>query len=573
MTLNKLLARLDLTLFPFLAWMRVLTPDIIRTDIVAGIVAGLLIVPQAVALATIAGIPPEYGLYTAIVPVVIAAFWGASWQALSGPNTALVIMISMAIAPYASIGTADYIMYAVTLSFMVGAWQMAFALLGLGVIFNYFSQTVLVALVTAVGMLIILQQVGNFMGFLMNIPQDIDFTIYQVFHNLYLLNPYALLVGVVTLITGIMVKRQRPSWPHHIVAMAVGTLLVLALDISLGAALVNVDKLGRMTLELLPLSAPDFSPSNFSEAAEGLFPASFLIAIMGLIQSTVIARSMAIKSGQRLSFNQEVAGQGLANMIGSFFSCFPSCGSFNRSAANFEAGAKTPLAALVSAITLVLLVFFAAPVIAYLPVPVMAAVLFLVGANLIKFKDIKVLLLMHGESRYIFLLTLGTTLYGGLQNGVFLGAFLSIAAYLRRVSVPEIEVLFDQYADQYCPQPLLGAFEKTSDDVTVLRVSGSLFFGSVSALEVEFTNLAAQHGREQPLIIAADNLQNIDHSGLAVLDEEAKKRQKQGGDLHLWLRSPRVHKEFRKGLYLSFVKPQHIYYVEGGSSGKPLVVL
>ena len=554
---NALLARLNLSLMPFMAWVRVLNPEIIRTDIVAGIVAGVLIVPQAVALATIAGMPPEYGLYTSIFPVVIAAFFGSSWQALSGPNTALVIMISMAIAPYASIGTADYIMYAVTLSFMVGAFQLAFAILGLGGIFNYFSQTVMVALVTGVGMLIILQQVGNFMGILMNVVEDVDFTVYQMAHNVYLANPFAVLVGVATLACGILVKKYFSKWPHHIVAIVFGTVFAALLDGIFGAGNTNIDRLGRMSLELLPLSAPDFSPTNFAEAAEGLISASFLIATMGLIQSTVIARSMASKTGQHVSFNQEVAGQGLSNIVGSFFSCFPSCGSFNRSAANQEAGARTPLAALVSALVLIVLIFSAGELLAYMPISVMAAILFMVGANLIKWADIKLLLNMDSESRYIFILTLGTTLYGGLQNGVFLGAFLSIVAYLRRVSMPDIEVLFDEYAEPYLPQKT----ESNNDNVTVLKLSGSLFFGSVHALEVMFSDLAKrEQGRGQILVLAADFMHNIDRSGLDALDEEAKKRQQAGGKLQLWLSSPKVHAEFADDSLFKHIQPQDIFY-------------
>ena len=553
------LARLNLSFMPFMAWFKVLNPQIIKTDIVAGIVAGILIVPQAVALATIAGMPPEYGLYTSIVPVVIAAFFGSSWQALSGPNTALVIMISMAIAPYASIGTADYIMYAVTLTFMVGAFQLAFAVFGLGGIFNYFSQTVMVALVTGVGLLIILQQVGNFMGILMNVAEDVDFTVHQMIHNAYLANPFAVIVGSATLACGILVKKYFSKWPHHIVAIVFGTALAWVLDTIYGAAYTKIDKLGWMSLELLPLSAPDFSPTNFAEAAEGLIPASFLIATMGLIQSTVIARSMASKTGQHVSFNQEVAGQGLSNIVGSFFSCFPSCGSFNRSAANLEAGAHTPLAALVSAVVLAILVFTAGPLLAYMPISVMAAVLFMVGANLIKWQDIKLLLQMHGESRYIFILTLATTLYGGLQNGVFLGAFLSIAAYLRRVSVPEIEVLFDEYAEPYLPQG------KGHDEAVVLKLSGSLFFGSVNALERTFSDLAVQQGREQTIVIAADYLHNIDRSGLDALDEEANKRHKAGGELQIWFSSPKMHAEFADHLLFSHVQSQDVFYRANGN--------
>ena len=146
--------------FPFMAWIPMLDKPTIHTDIVAGITAGVLILPQAIALATLAGMPPEYGLYTAIFPVIIVGFFGSSWLSLSGPNTALAVLTAMTIAPFANIGTVDYVQYAITLTFMAGVVQLAFGLTRLGVVFNYFSHTVMVALVTGVGIIIVVQQVG-----------------------------------------------------------------------------------------------------------------------------------------------------------------------------------------------------------------------------------------------------------------------------------------------------------------------------------------------------------------------------------------------------------------------------
>ena len=500
-------------LFPFLLWLPMLDRKTIKVDIVAGIVAGVLILPQAIALATLAGMPPEYGFYTAIFPVIIASLYGSSWHALSGPNTAMCIMMGSALAMYASESTPDYIMYAITLSFMVGVLQMAFGFLKLGIIFNYFSHSIMIAIVTGVGIIIIIQQVGNFMGLTMNVPEPIEDTVVQIFYNFPRSNWYAVFVGTVTVISGLIVKRWFKKWPYLIICVIVGMIAAKVLELIFGSATVNLDKLGTMALSPLPLSAPDFSPENFAEAAEGLYTAAFVLAFLGLMQSCVIARAMAIKSGQNVNMNQEVIGQGLSNIGGSFLSCFPSCGSFNRSASNLETGAITPLAGLISAFALGLLILFASPIIAEMPVTVMAGVLFLVGAGLIKIQDIKKVLQIRGDARIMFLLCLGTTVYGGLDKGVFLGIFLSVVAYLRSTSKPELNLFFDEEAEQYVPKNLKGT-------ATVMQISGSIFFGSVHVVEKVLTDLSKLDNRQSHLVIDGEYLYHLDMAGAEILVQE-----------------------------------------------------
>ncbi|WP_089725070.1 SulP family inorganic anion transporter [Candidatus Thiosymbion oneisti] len=543
------------SLFNCTAWFGLLNRAVIKNDLVAGIIAGVLILPQAVALATLAGMPPEYGLYTSIFPVIIASLFGSSWQALSGPNTALAIMIATALAPYASLSTPDYIMYAITLSCIVGVIQLLFAVFKLGAVFNYFSETVLIALITAVGITIILRQSGDFMGIIMNVPEDIDYTLYRLFFSAHLINGYAVTVGVTTILVSVLSRRYRPTWPHHIVAILVGTLMAEILDLLFGSATTAIDRLGHLSLSVAPFSHPDFSPGNFAEAAEGLMSAGFSIALMGLIQSTIIARGLATKTGQLIDNNKEVASQGLSNIAGSFLSCFPACGSFNRSAANLEAGALTPLAGIVSALALALLVFGASPLIARLPMPVMAGVLFIVAVNLIKLKDIKRLLAIRSEARIIFVVTLITALYGNLADGVFLGVFLSIVAYLRSVSVPEIELLFGLKAEQYRPAGV--------ERATVLKVSGSLFFGSVNGLEKFLVDLNTRGGRQGSLVMICEQIQNMDESALEVLIHEALKRREAGGDLFLWLGNHKLDTVIRGSRLPEVIGDDHLLYHTG----------
>jgi SulP family sulfate permease len=528
-------------LFPFLLWFSMLDKETIKVDVIAGIVAGVLILPQAIALATLAGMPPEYGFYTAIFPVIIACLYGSSWQALSGPNTAMCLMMGSTLGLYASASTPDYIMYAITLSFMVGVIQIVFGALKLAVVFNYFSHTVMVAIVSGVGIIIIVQQVGNFLGIIIDISEPIEDTVVQIFYSFPRSNWYAVFVGTVTVISGLIVKRWFKRWPYLIVCVIVGMLTAKLLELGLGSAKLDLYKLGTMVLSPLPLSAPDFSPENFAEAAEGLYTIAFVLAFLGLMQSCVIARAMAMKSGQNVNMNQEVIGQGLSNIGGSFVSCFPSCGSFNRSASNIETGARTPLAGVISAFVLGLLMIFATPIIAEIPVTVMAGVLFLVGASLIKLQDIKKVLQVRGESRLIFLLVLATTVYGGIDKAVFLGIFLSVVSYLRSASHPKIDLFFGKS--------------------TILQISGSVFFGSVHTVEKVLTDLSQLDDRQANLVINGEYLHHLDITGAETLVQEAKKRQKNGYQLALLLRNHNLDEVLQRAGLINVIGWENIYYL------------
>lgn len=521
-------------LFPFLSWTSIVDRKIIFNDFSAGITAGVLILPQAIALATLAELPPEIGIYTAIFPVIICAFFGSSWHVLSGPNTSISVMIAMIIGAISSVGTPDFIIYAITMTFLVGIIQLLWGLLRLGGVFNYFSHTVMMALVIGVGFIIIIQQLGNFFGLLVNPGEPVEDTLYSLFFRIPDANWYAVSLGFITVITGLLVKKYRPRWPSIIIATSAGLIGIWLYEQVLFGSDINVDKLGYLSLDAIPLSAPDFSPTTFYEAAEALIMGAFMVAFLGLMQSAVIARAMGVKSGQIVDINQEVVGQGLSNIGGAFLSCYPSCGSFNRSAANFEAGGRTPLVGLFSAAALALLVILAAPVLAHLPLSVVAGVLFLVGWGLIDIPYIKKVVSVRGTSRNVFLLTLFVTIYGGLEWAVMLGIFLSIIVYLRSVSRPEIDIVNSNEAHQYLPEGI------SDDEATVVHMAGSVFFGSTASMERIFVDIAAQDDRRNTLIIAGEYIDNMDEAGANTLATEAIKRKNNGGEMYIWLRNDKL---------------------------------
>ncbi len=539
---------------PFTEWWGMLDRATVKVDIVAGFTAGILILPQAVALAAIAGLPPEFGLYTSIFPVIIAALFGSSWHVMSGPNTALAVLIFIDLSTFASRSTEEYIMYAMGLTFMAGAFQLLFGLARLGVIFNFISHSVIVGLVAGVGIVIIIQQLGNFFGLIMNQREEIYETLTQVFYNLNHANWYAATAGLATVVSGLLIRKYRRAWPHLVLAVLIGTAAGWLIDGMFGSANTKIDKLGTLTLSALPFMPVDWSADNLVIFRD-LIPSAILIALLGLMQSAVIARAMAVKSGQHIRMNQEIIGQGLSNMVGSYLSCFASCGSFNRSAANMDAGARTPLASLVSAAALAALIWVAAPLIALMPISVMAGILFLVGWGLVDLREIRKLVNVR-EEFVIFTACFVISIVFGLDYGVFIGVLLSVIAYFRNVSQPEIHALRGEEAAHLLPP---GA----PADAHVLRLTGNLFFGSVNQVALQLRDIAARDGRKGHLFLALDLVGYLDTAGALLIAKEATARRQAGGSLDIGFRDHSLDEMLQKSGLVESVGPDHIYYRAG----------
>lgn len=537
---------------PFLSWFRLLDRPTIATDIAAGITAGVLILPQAVALAAIAGLPPEYGIYTSIFPVIIAALFGSSFHVMSGPNTALVVLIFLDLSTFASRGTEDYITYAMGLTFMAGVFQLLFGFARLGVVFNYISHSVIVGLTAGVGVVIIIQQLGNFFGILLNQREEIYETLLQAAYNLDHANWAAAACGLVTIVTG-LIARSIPKLrkAYLILAIVVGTLFACVLNALFGSAYLRIDKLGTLTLSAFPFRLVDFSSDSLIVYAD-LALSACLIGFLGLMQSAVIARSMAAKSGQHVNMNQEIVSQGLANVVGSYLSCFASCGSFNRSAANFDAGAKTPLASLVSAVALAALIWFAADLIALMPISVMAGLLMLVGWGLIDRKEIAQLVNVRSEF-VIFAACFFAAVVLGLDYGVVIGVVLSLGVYLRNISKPVFQSLNADARVHYLPVA-------HKQDVTVLRIIGTLFFGSVQAIDAEFRRLATEEGRERMLFLSLEHVAHLDSSCAQSLVKEANRRIQAGGELSIGLRDHAFDDVLENAGLFELLDTAHIHY-------------
>ncbi len=538
-----------LALLPFLRWWPMVNVVSMKGDLLAGLIGAIIVLPQGVAFATLAGMPPEYGLYAAMVPAVIAALWGSSWHLVSGPTNAISLVVFATMSTLAEPGSAAYVSLVLTLTFMVGLMQLVMGMARLGSLVNFISHTVVIGFTAGAALLIIASQVKNFFG--IHIPHGAMF--FRIFGTLFAhvgdINPYVLLIGLITLLSGVVVRSWIPRIPYMIVAMLVGSLVALALNKSFGAEVTGIKTIGALPGALPPLSLPHFSFDTMRE----LISVAVAVTGLALIEAASIARAIALKSGQRIDGNQEFIGQGLSNLFGAFFSGYPSSGSFNRSGVNFEAGAVTPLAAVFSAGFLILVLLAVAPLAAYIPIASMAAILFLVAWGLFDFHHIGSIIRTSRAETAVLVGTLVATLVMHLEFAILAGMLLSLILYLNRTSQPAVRVLVPNNHEPQRKFHLVHAGEAECPQMKIVRIEGSIYFGAVNHVGEMLHDIARSHPQQQHLLIMAKSINFVDIAGVELLAEEARRRRQQGGRLWFYsvrqsteemLRKPEYVKEF-----------------------------
>jgi len=413
-------------LLPFLSWRNRVTRANLRLDLMAGLTGALIVLPQGIAYAAIAGMPPAYGLYAAIGPAIIGALFGSSWHLVSGPTAPISIVVLSALAPLAAPGSAQFVQLAITLGFLVGAIQLLLGLLHLGRLTDYISHGVVVGFTSGSALLIAASQIRQFFGLTMPASAMFFVTLSDAFANAASWSMPITVTGAVTLLVAILSKRFFPKMPHLVVGMAAGGIVAALFNTKLGANVVPT--VGALPSAIPPLSHPVFDLGAWAQLSQ----AAFSITLLALTQAIASARAVALRSGQELNGNQEFIGQGLANLVGSFFSGYPSSGSFTRTGANFEAGAQTPLAAVFAGLLLMALLFLIAPLLAHLPVAAMAGVLFIIAWGLVDVRAIKGLWHEGGLERVVFVVTFVATLVLKLEYAVLIGIAIALTGRFLR---------------------------------------------------------------------------------------------------------------------------------------------
>ncbi|MCC6194514.1 MAG: SulP family inorganic anion transporter [Burkholderiales bacterium] len=541
-----------LKLLPFLAWRDRVTPATLRDDLVAGVISALVVLPQGVAYATLAGLPPQFGLYCAILPAIVAALWGSSWHLVSGPTNALSLVVFATVAPLAAPRTEEYIALVLTLTLLVGFMQLAMGLARLGALVNFISHTVIVGFTAGAGLLIIAAQLPHFFG----VPAVRDAGFFESLHafvrNLGKIDPWIAATAVATLVVALIAKQTLRRVPYMIVAMVAGSAVAYVLARS---GFAQVPTVGALPSGLPLPSMPSLDPEVWRKLA----PAALALTVLGLTEAVSIGRAIALRSGQRIDGTQEFIGQGLSNVAGAFTSSYVSSGSFNRSGINHEAGAQTPLASVTGALVLIVILFAVAPWGAYLPMAVMAALLFVVGWGLIDFAEMRRIARTSRGDFAVFLVTFAATLTIALEVAIFVGMLASLLVYLNRTTHPSLTRVVP---DMRTPQRRFAApagHAQLCPQIDILRVDGSLFFGATEHVRDELEAARRERPEASHVLLVGSGVNFIDIAGCEALVQAARYLRDTGATLYLCNLKPGVHAALERGGFLEEIGRERVW--------------
>ncbi len=510
--------------FPFLNWIGELKdPAILRADLIAGLTVALVLIPQSMAYATLAGLPEVYGLYISFVPVFVAALWGSSRQLGTGPVAVVSTMTATMLTPVVipMLGTdytqeeflALYIPTAMFLTLIIGLFQFALGVFRLGAIVNFLSHPVIVGFTNAAALFIGLTQVSKIFGIEMPggaSDHFITVRIFGVIENLGDTHLETLLMGVASFAIMIGLKRYLPRIPAVLVAVVATTAV---------SYFIGFEKMGGKVVGVIPEGLPGFVMPAFSlEAFSHLFIGAIIIAMVGFMEAISIAKAMAAQSKDRVNPNQELIGQGMANIFGSFFQAYPASGSFSRSAVNFNAGAKTGFSSVVTAIIVLITLLFLTPLLYHLPKATLAVVVIMAVFGLINFKAVKHIWVANKHDGVAAMVTFVATIGFApkLDHGILIGAVLAITLYLYRTMRPRVAVL-GRFKDGTLRDIEINKDLPTDENIIAVRFDGSLYFANVSYFEDTMLKAVATYPNAKYMLVVGDAINQIDASGEEVL--------------------------------------------------------
>jgi SulP family sulfate permease len=536
-------------------WTTDVTPTTVRSDLVAGITGATVALPQGVAFAAIAGLPPQYGLFATIFPPLVAALVGSSRVTLSGPTVASSALIFGALSTHATPGSVSYIGLAVALTLFAGCFQIAFALIRLGSLTSFVSSSVMLGFTAAAALSIGLSQLSDVFGISVDRSNFSDAMVWalELVRNAH---PWSLTIALATLGLIVGTRRLLPRAPAFLISLVGVGILCFAID--------GVGR-GVRVIEPLVTVLPSYRPPSISlEFLRVFFQSAFALALIGVLQTVSIGRAFAIKTQRSFDPNREIMAQGISNVCGSFFQSLASAGSLNRTALAFESGARTPLAAVFATAFSFILLIIVSPLLAYVPVPAIAGLTLYAAYQLIDFRAIWQLLQNSRAETFVILITFVTGTFVNLQFSVYAGVMAALWIFLSKTAKPALAIgtietasprrhfrNADLYGLPECPQLLFA------------RLDGPLYFGSVDFLRQELQRLARERPHQKYLVLILRGVGEIDLPGAELIIEETHRRRAVHGDLFLVARYPPLRKQLERFHVINSLGDENVFDSKG----------
>ena len=509
--------------FPLLDTFQSYNSKALKGDLNAGLTIGIMLIPQGMAYALIAGLPPEYGLYAALAPLIMYALMGTSRHLGVGPVALVALLVASTVNPLAETPE-EYIAMSILLALMVGGIQLLFGFLKLGFLVNLLSHPVLSGFISAAAIYIGLSQLHHLLG-VESVSGGLHEILYGIAIQFELVSVWTLAIGIAAIAVMVMIKRKIPVVPGPVVAVAAGIILLY---------LTNLEEVGVAVVGEIPEGLPAFQiPMLDWDVMSALFPMAMAIALVGYMEAIAVAKAIQQKSKEySIDANQELVAIGAGNIVGSFFQAFPGTGSFSRTAVSYQSGGKTVLTSLIAVAVIAVALLFLTPIFYYLPKAILGAIIMLAVYGLIDLEGFKKLWKLKHYDRYMFLATFAGTLFVGIKEGILLGVTLSVIMLLYRTARPNQTVLgripntnIYRNVDQYETE--------RQKEFLVYRFDAPLHFANAEYFRNRVSEILEQNPDTECLILDLNGVNDIDSTGLDELFELKKDLEEKGVKLHL----------------------------------------
>ncbi len=524
---------------PFMRWLLHYRRADLPSDMVAGIVTAIMLIPQSMAYAQLAGLPPQTGLYASVIPLIIYALLGTSGQLSVGPVAITSLLVFSGVSALAEPGSPRYLQLVLLLALMIGAAKLALGALRLGVILNFISHPVLAAFTTASALIIATGQIKYLLGYKVG-GERIYETLYQAAAGLGQTNLITLAIGLTSVALLLFFRKGlRPLLvkaglkPLAVTMLVSGAPLVTVILGTLLTWLLRLDQagvavVGAIPAGLSPLSWPGLSLSD----AQALGPTAATIILVSVVESIAVAKALASKRRQAIDPNQELIALGAANLAAGLFSGYPVTGGFARSVVNFQAGAITGLASLITAGGIALILLFFTPLFYFLPQAVLAATVIVAVFGLVDLKEPRHIWQANRGDALTWGVTFAAVLLLGIESGIFVGVGASLLLYLWRTSRPHIAVV-GRLGESEAYRNVLRYSVTTWPTVAAVRVDESLYFANTRYLEETLLRIVAERPELKHLVLIGSAINFIDSSALHTLESLIQELRDAGVQLHL----------------------------------------